>query len=153
MGIKTLIWIQKTLSVTTVYYIESVFSGYIRWFCLFSMKIWNYLRLFYHYKKGTLSRYELFFLKTYYGKYVLSVHALIVFTIFCFVLTWKNQTQCFSLLLWNYLLILKILPVTRFNDSKAAILPLKMLTGSHLWFCKIIPKAARWLVNCRAFSL
>ncbi len=29
---------------------------------------------------------------------------------------WKNQTQCFSLLLWNYLLILKILSVTRFKD-------------------------------------
>jgi hypothetical protein len=31
-----------------------------------------------------------------------------------------------------YLLILKIPPVTRFKDPKAAILTLKMLTGSRL---------------------
>jgi hypothetical protein len=37
---------------------------------------------------------------------------------------------------------LEILPVTRFKDPRAAILTLKMLTGSRLWFCKIIPKAA-----------
>ncbi len=52
----------------------------------------------------------------------------------------KNETQSFSLLLWNNLLILKILPVTRFREPKAAILTLKMLTGSRLWFCKIIPQ-------------
>jgi hypothetical protein len=28
------------------------------------------------------------------------------------------------------------------KDPKAAILTLKMLTGSRLWFCKIIPEAA-----------
>jgi hypothetical protein len=39
-------------------------------------------------------------------------------------------------------LILKILPVTRFKDPKAAILTLKMLTGNRSLFCKIIPKAA-----------
>jgi hypothetical protein len=33
---------------------------------------------------------------------------------------------------WNYLLILKILSVTRFKDPNAAILALKMLTGSRL---------------------
>ncbi len=52
----------------------------------------------------------------------------------------KNQTQSFSLLLWNYLLILKIILVTCFKDPKVA-LELKMLTESHLWFCKIIPEA------------
>jgi hypothetical protein len=30
----------------------------------------------------------------------------------------------------------------RFKDPKAAILTLKMLTGSRLGFCKIIPEAA-----------
>jgi hypothetical protein len=49
--------------------------------------------------------------KIYYDKYVLSVHALIF---------------------KNYSLILKILPVTRFKGTKAAILTLKMLTGSRL---------------------
>ncbi len=39
------------------------------------------------------------FLKAYYDKYVLSLQAVIVFTIFCFSLEWKNQTQSFSLLL------------------------------------------------------
>ncbi len=56
---------------------------------------------------------------------------------------WKNQTQYFTLLLWNFILILKIFPVTRFADPKAAFLTLKMLRGSRLWFCKIIPEAAR----------
>ncbi len=56
----------------------------------------------------------------------------------------KNLTQSFSLLLWNYLpvLILKILPVNCFKDPKVATFTLKMLTGSRLWFCKIIPEAA-----------
>ncbi len=47
---------------------------------------------------------------------------------------WNNQSQSFSLLLWNYLIILKILSVTLFKE----ILTLKMNTGSRLWFCKII---------------
>ncbi len=50
----------------------------------------------------------------------------------------KSKLKSFSLLLWNYILILKILPVNRFKDSKAAILTLKILTGSRWWFCKII---------------
>jgi hypothetical protein len=37
---------------------------------------------------------------------------------------------------------LKILPVTRFKDPKAAILTLKILTGIRLLFCKIMPEAA-----------
>jgi hypothetical protein len=37
---------------------------------------------------------------------------------------WKNQTQSFSLLLWNYLLILKILSVACFKYPKTAILTL-----------------------------
>ena len=39
----------------------------------------------------------------------------------------------FSLLLWNYLLILKILSVNR---------RFLLWKGSRLWFCKIIPEAA-----------
>jgi hypothetical protein len=42
----------------------------------------------------------------------------------------------------TYLIILKILLVARFKDPKAAILTLKILTGSRLRFWKIIPKAA-----------
>jgi hypothetical protein len=42
----------------------------------------------------------------------------------------------------NLLLIMKILPVTRFKDPKAAILTLNMLTGSRLRFCKFIPAAS-----------
>jgi hypothetical protein len=41
-----------------------------------------------------------------------------------------------------YLAPLKILPVTRFEDPKAAILTPKMLTGSRLRFFKFIPEAA-----------
>ncbi len=44
---------------------------------------------------------------------------------FLFLHWGKNQTQSFSLLPWNYLLILKIVPVTSFKDSKAAILTMK----------------------------
>ncbi len=51
----------------------------------------------------------------------------------------KNLNLNFSLLLWNYLLILKILPVSCFKDPKAAILTLKMFTRSRQWF---IPEAA-----------
>ncbi len=71
---------------------------------------------------------------------LLSGHVLLVFTIL-FLSRWKNQTQ-FQLGPWNYLLILKILPVSRFKEPEAAILRLKMLTGSRLWFCKIIPEGA-----------
>jgi hypothetical protein len=65
---------------------------------------------------------------------VLSVRALIVFTIVCFLVDEKKQTQSFSLLPGNDLLILKNLPVIRFKDPNAAILILKMLTGSRLRF-------------------
>jgi hypothetical protein len=46
----------------------------------------------------------------------------------------KNQTENFSSfeLLGTVLTNLKILLVTRFEDPKAAILTLKMLTGSRL---------------------
>ncbi len=75
----------------------------------------------------------------------------------------KNQTESFRLLLWNYwgtrVLILKILPVTRFIDPKASFLTLKMLTRSRLLFYKIIPGAACdklilalfWQINSCAF--
>jgi hypothetical protein len=99
--------------------------------------------------KGIVSRDESFIWRLFIkNTYVLSVHAPIVFTNFCFSLEWKNKTQSFSLLLWNYLLILKILPITLFKDAKAAILTRKPPvnpqnnTESH-----------RWQVNSRAFSL
>ncbi len=71
-----------------------------------------------------------------------------------FYIWWKNLTQRFSLLLWNYLHILKILLVTHltyFRKPKVAILTLKMLTGSHLagklilaqFFCN------HWMVRTR----
>jgi hypothetical protein len=44
----------------------------------------------------------------------------------------KKSNSYFSMLFLNYLLILKILPVTRFEDPKAAILIQKMLTRSRL---------------------
>ncbi len=97
--------------------------------------------LFLHAFEGILSRDE-YFLKVYDKKRILSVQALIVFTIFLLLSWLKNQIRSFSLLLWNYLLILKILPVTHFEDPKMAILTLKMLTGDRLWFCKIMPGAA-----------
>ncbi len=59
-----------------------------------------------------------------------------------FKATFCTCADSFSLLLWIFLLILKIVPVTSFKDPKAEILKLKMLTESRLWFCKIIPEAA-----------
>ncbi len=83
--------------------------------------------------RGIVSRDEYFFEGAYNYK-VISGHALIVFTVYW----WKNRTSSFSLLLWkNYLW-----KVTSFKDPKTAILTLKILTGSRLWFCKIIPEAA-----------
>jgi hypothetical protein len=38
--------------------------------------------------------------------------------------------------------MLKIFQITCFKDPKAAILTLKMLSGSRLCFCKIMPEAA-----------
>ncbi len=38
------------------------------------------------------------FLKAYYDKYVLPVHVLIVFTIFCFLLEWKKSHNVLSIL-------------------------------------------------------
>ncbi len=54
-----------------------------------------------------------------------------------------------SLLLRNYLLILKILPVSRFKDPKAAILTLKMLTGSFKKYPSrnILPLSPQWVLN------
>jgi hypothetical protein len=55
----------------------------------------------------------------------------------------KNQNQGSACpLKLNYFLILKILPETQFKNPKAVVLTLKMLKGSRLCFCKIIPKAA-----------
>jgi hypothetical protein len=44
----------------------------------------------------------------------------------------KKSNSKFKLAPLKLLTILKILPVTRFKDPKAAILTLKMLTGSRL---------------------
>ncbi len=74
-------------------------------------------RAFNHLKGLGLEMYILFRLMV----PVLSVHALMVFTTFVSLLM---KTQGFSLLLWNYLLILKLLSVTFFKDPKAAILTL-----------------------------
>ncbi len=72
--------------------------------------------------KGTASRDEYLFLKAYGISYVvLSVYALLVLTDFCCFVVDKNETQSFSLLVLNYLLIFKMLSVT-----------LKMFTGSRL---------------------
>jgi hypothetical protein len=79
------------------------------------------------------------FLKAYINKQVLYVHALIVFPIFCFLGDEKIKLKACSLKLLNNF---ETLPVTRFKDPKAAILTLKMLTGSRLGFRKIIPEAA-----------
>jgi hypothetical protein len=64
--------------------------------------------------------------KAYNNKQVFSEHALIVYKKFCFSVDEKFKLKV------NYLLIIKILRVTRFKDPKAAILTLKMLTGSRL---------------------
>jgi hypothetical protein len=42
--------------------------------------------------------------------------------------------------------------VTRFKDPKAVILTLKMLTGSRLWFCKLILEAACDMMILAHFS-
>jgi hypothetical protein len=57
------------------------------------------------------------------------------FTIFCLLFKIKFKVLAYSLK--NYLLILKILHVTRFKGPKSVILTLKMLTGSRLWFCNL----------------
>ncbi len=72
---------------------------------------------------------------------------MLIVIIFLMLGWWKfkliHSLYSFSLLLWNYLLLLKILPITRFKDPKAVNLRLgKMLTGSRLLFCKIISEAA-----------
>jgi hypothetical protein len=60
---------------------------------------------------------------------------------FYFFINWENQTRSFTLIPWNCLQILKILPVTNFRDPKVAILTLKMYTWSCLWLYKVIPEA------------
>ncbi len=65
-----------------------------------------------------MSRDE-YFWKAY--KEVLSVQCADIFYNFLFLNWWKNQKN-FVLLLWNCLLILKILPVTCFKYPEAAIL-------------------------------
>ncbi len=93
------------------------------------------------------------FLKAYYDKYVLSVQTLIIFTNFCFLLEGKYQTQSFSLLLWNCLLILKILPAIRFH-LKRRFWHWKCLQEATCDSLKyVITKAAGDMLYSRAFSL
>jgi hypothetical protein len=61
----------------------------------------------------------------------LYMYVLLVFTIFCYLGEKIKSKNC-SLFLLNFFLILKILSVTLFRDPKAAILTLKMHTGSRL---------------------
>ncbi len=58
------------------------------------------------------------------------------FTSLCFLVDDIIKFKVSSLLLWNYLLTLKILPVNRFKDSKAAILTLNMHIRNRMWFWK-----------------
>ncbi len=90
--------------------------------------------------KGIVSPDEYFFwrLITINRYFLYSVHALILFKIFRFSVDEETKFK----VIWNYLLICKILPVTRFKDAIAAILTLKLLTEILLWSCNIIPKAA-----------
>ncbi len=69
--------------------------------------------------KGIVSREE-YFLKAYYNKQALSVHALMFFTVFCFLVDKKIKLKVLAYLLTNFL------PVTRFKEPKASILILKM---------------------------
>jgi hypothetical protein len=71
---------------------------------------------------------------------VLSVQALILFTIFCFLI--DENIKLKILACFFEITFLNILSVTCFEDPKAAIMTQKMLTGSRLLFCKIIPEAA-----------
>jgi hypothetical protein len=58
------------------------------------------------------------------------VRSLIVFTIFCFLK--KSNSKFLHAPLKLLPKILKIPPITCFKDPKAAIVALKMLTGSRL---------------------
>ncbi len=68
------------------------------------------------------------------------------FYIILFLSWWTNQTQCFSLLLWNYLQILKTLPVNRFKDTKNAYRKPLVILKNHTESCM-------WQLNSCAFSL
>jgi hypothetical protein len=69
------------------------------------------------------------FLKAYNNKLVLSVHALIVFTIFFLV----DENIKLRVLACSFeITYFKNLPVTHFKDPIVPILTLKMLTGRHL---------------------
>ncbi len=73
---------------------------------------------------------------------VLSVHALTVFTIFCLLVVEKIKLKVLACSSEIPVLTNSENPlVTRFKYPKAAILTLKMLAGSRLWFCNIIPEA------------
>jgi hypothetical protein len=71
------------------------------------------------------------FLKAYNNKYVLSLHAMIVFTIIFFSVDKKIKVKVLACSL-KFLTNLKILPVNRYKGPKAANLTLEMLTGSRL---------------------
>jgi hypothetical protein len=68
-----------------------------------------------------------------------SVHALMVFTILCFLV---DEYTKLKVLACSFE-ITNLNNPSLFKDSKAAIVTLKMLTGSRLRFCKIITEPAR----------
>ncbi len=74
--------------------------------------------------KGIVSWDEYFLKVLIINRYCLYVHVLIVFTIF-WLFDKKNQPPSYSLLFWNYWLILKIIPLTRIKDPKAYLYYLK----------------------------
>jgi hypothetical protein len=89
----------------------------------------NFLLLIAWHRKGALKElcHEInIFLKAYNKK-----HAMIVFMIFCLLVDEKLKIKLVCSLEITYE-CLKILPVNHFKDPKAAILTLKMLSGSHL---------------------
>jgi hypothetical protein len=65
------------------------------------------------------------------------------FTIFCYLVDEKIKLKVLACS-FEITLILKKNPSSNplQEDPKAAILTLVMLTGTRLWFCKIIPEAA-----------
>ncbi len=74
------------------------------------------------------------------------------FYIFCFLVDEKIKLKVLKLL-WNYLLILKIHPVTCFKEPIAAILILKMLTGKPPLLLLNHTGSHLWQVNSCTFSV
>ncbi len=91
--------------------------------------------------KGIVSRDEYFFWRLIIINKNFLFLALMVFTILFHEKTKLEVWACPFGITYQEL-ILEILPETRFKNPKVAILTLKMLIWSRLWFCKITPEAA-----------